>query len=318
MQNKLSSGAHIAVVDCMAVKPGETVLIVADELTQAVGRALWTEAVKAKAEVIYMEMVPRKNDGTEPPPAIAAAMLEADVILAPTSRSISHTNARKRATEKGARVVTLPGITEDIVQRALNADYHKIAQLSKRFAELLNKGSEVHLTTDAGTDLTLSIAGRCAYADTGINHNPGEFGNLPAGEAYIAPVESTAQGKVVIDGAMCGLGVLETPITLLIEDGYVTEIQGGREAERLNEVLSEYGDSARHIAELGIGTNDKAILTGKVIEDEKVLGTVHLALGNNFGFGGNLKVPLHLDGILQNPTLVIDGQTILQHGKSLL
>lgn len=318
MQKELCSGAHIAVVDCMAVKPGETVLIVADELTQTIGKALWAEAVKAKAEVIYMEMIPRKNDGTEPPAAIAAAMLEADVVLAPTSRSISHTNARKCATEKGARVVTLPGITEDIVQRALNADYNKIAQLSKLFANLLNLGSDVHLTTAAGTDLTLSITGRTAYADTGINHKPGDFGNLPAGEAYIAPVEGTAQGKIVIDGAMCGIGVLENPITLVVKDGYVTEIQGGQEAERLEDMLSEYGQLGRNIAELGIGTNDKAILTGKVIEDEKVLGTVHLALGNNFGFGGKVQVPLHLDGIIRNPTLVIDGQTILKQGKSLI
>lgn len=318
MTKHLEKSAEIAIRQCMAVKPGETVLVVADEPTRNVGRALWEKAVEAGAEALYMEMTPRKNDGTEPPAAVAAAMLQADVILGATSRSISHTQARKEASKKGARIATLPGITEDIMQRTLSADYQTIAAISEKFADLLTKGKTAHITTPAGTDLTLSIEGREGHPDTGINHASGDFSNLPAGEAYIAPVEETAEGVVVIDGAMAGIGVLETPIKLTVEKGYVTQIEGGRETQKLEDMLADCGKLARNIAELGIGTNDQAILSGRVLEDEKVKGTVHIAIGNNFGFGGQVQVPIHLDGILLNPTLSIDGQVVIKDGKHLI
>ena len=318
MTKQLEKSAEIAINQCMAVKQGETVLVVADEPTRNVGRALWEKAVEAGAEAIYMEMTPRRNDGVEPPPAIAAAMLEADVILGATSRSISHTQARKAANKKGARIATLPGITEDIMQRTLNADYHKIARLSEQFAQILTDGRQARITTPAGTDLTLSLEGRIGHPDTGINHQPGDFSNLPAGEAYIAPLEESAEGILVIDGAMAGIGVLEAPIRLTVEKGYVSKIEGGRETERLEAMLSDYGKQARSIAELGIGTNDQAVLSGRVLEDEKVMGTVHLALGNNFSFGGTVQVPIHLDGILLNPTLEIDGKVVIKDGKHMI
>ncbi len=318
MTANLGKSADIAIRQCMAVKPGETVLVVTDMPTRSVGQALWEKAVEAGAEALYMEMVPRKNDGAEPPAAIAAAMLQADVVLGATSRSFSHTQARKAASKKGVRMATLPGITEDIMQRTLNADYERIATVSTLFAGLLSKGSHIHISTPAGTDLTLSIAGRDGHPDTGINHEASDFSNLPAGEAYIAPVEGTTEGVFVIDGAMAGIGVLETPIKLTVEKGYVSKIEGGQEGQKLEATLNEYGKEARNIAELGIGTNDQAILSGRVLEDEKVMGTVHIALGNNVGFGGTCQVPLHLDGILLNPTLTIDGQVVIKDGKHVI
>ncbi len=315
---QLEQSAEIAIQQCMAVKAGETVLVVADEPTRNVGRALWEKAVEAGAEALYMEMTPRKNDGVEPPPAVAAAMLHADVILGATSRSISHTQARKAANKNGARIATLPGITEDIMQRTLCADYRTIAKLTEKFAQILTAGKTAHVTTPAGTDIRLSIDGRKGKPDTGINHTAGDFSNLPAGEAYIAPLEETAEGVLVIDGAMAGIGVLEAPIKLTVEKGYVTKIEGGRETEKLEAMLADYGKLARNIGELGIGTNDQAVLSGRVLEDEKVKGTVHFALGNNVGFGGKVQVPLHLDGILLNPTLTIDGQVIIKDGKHLV
>jgi leucyl aminopeptidase (aminopeptidase T) len=318
MIEHLEKSAQIAISQCMNVKPGETVLVVADEPTRNVGRALWKQAVEAGAEAFYMEMTPRKNDGVEPPSAIAAAMLHADVILGATSRSFSHTQARKAANKNGARIATLPGITEDIMQRTLSADYNNIARLSEKFAQILSNGKVAHVSTAAGTDITLSIEGREGNPDTGINHSAGDFSNLPAGEAYIAPVEETAQGVIVIDGAMAGIGVLEAPIKLTVEKGYVVKIEGGRETEKLEAMLGDYGKMACNIAELGIGTNDQAILSGRVLEDEKVKGTVHFALGNNFGFGGKVQVPIHLDGIVLNPTLTIDGQVVIKDGKHVV
>lgn len=314
----LSTAARIAVTECMGVKKDESVLIVADEPTALVARALWQAAIDAGAEAVYMEMTPRLNDGVEPPDTIAEAMVFADVVLAATSRSLSHTDARKEASKAGARIASLPGITADIMQRTLKADYRQIAAVSEKFAEALTLGREARLTTPAGTDLTLSLVSRDGHPDTGINHMPGAFSNLPAGEAYIAPLEGTTEGILVIDGAMSGVGVVEQPIRMVVEKGFVIKIEGGAEAAKLDELLAAYGKLAYNIAELGIGTNDQATLIGNVLEDEKVKGTVHIAVGNNTGFGGTVQVPVHLDGILTKPTLVIDGKVVIRDGEHLL
>jgi leucyl aminopeptidase (aminopeptidase T) len=317
MNKNLEESADIAIRQCMAVKSGEVVLVVTDEPIRDIGRVLWKKAVECGAEAIYVEMTPRKNNGIELPPAIAAAMLHVDVVLGATSRSFSHTLARKAANKNGARIATLPGITEDIMQRTLNADYQTIASISKKFASVLTEGKIVHLSTPAGTNITLSIEGREGYPDTGILHDAGDFGNLPAGEAYIAPKEGTADGVIVVDGSMGSIGILQKPIKLTVEKGYVTKIEGEEDAEKLKFILDKYDKEARNIAELGIGTNPQASLSGRVLEDEKVMGTIHLAIGSNIGFGGLVQVPIHLDGILLKPTLIIDEQVIIKDGKCL-
>ena len=317
MPNNLEDAAKIAIKQCMAVKKNENVLIIVDKANCPIGQSLFDEAIKVGAEVVMMEMTPRKNDGNEPPFLVAEAMKNADVILIPTSKSLSHTNARMEASENGARIATLPGITEDMMTRTLCADYKKIAKTSQKIADVLDKGKMARLTTPAGTDLTMNIEGRIAEADTGINDFVGAFSNLPAGEAYVSPKEGTSHGILVIDGAMGGVGILSEPIKMTVKNGMVTDIEGNDQAKKLEKLLSSHGKEAFNIAELGVGTNDKAIITGKILEDEKVLGTVHVALGNNVGFGGKISVPIHLDGILMKPTLEVDGKIIIKDGIHL-
>nr|NIN00593.1 aminopeptidase [candidate division Zixibacteria bacterium] len=158
-----------------------------------------------------------------------------------------------------------------------------------------------------------SIEGRECHADTGLVHNPGDFSNLPAGEAYIAPVEGTADGIIVVDGAM--VGKVKRPVRIVVKDGYATQITGDKSAEELEEILEPFGQPGRNVAELGIGTNDKAKIVGSVLEDEKVMGTVHMALGDNKSMGGNVSVQSHLDGILLRPTLWIDDRIIMENGQ---
>ena len=219
-------------------------------------------------------------------------------LFAPTSKSLSHTRARREANQNGTGGATLPGITEETMQRTLVANYWKIRERSIKYAEILNEGKRIRLITDAGTNITLSIEGRRACADTGIYTEPGSFGNLPAGEAYIAPVEGTTEGIIVIDGSMAGVGVLDEPIILRVEKGYVSEISGGKSTNILENILNKYGKETKNIVELGIGTNDQAIITGFTLEDEKVMGTVHIAVGDNSSFGGKIEVNSHLDGII--------------------
>jgi leucyl aminopeptidase (aminopeptidase T) len=314
----MQRAASVAIKQCMKVKKSETVLVITDEPCRQVGVALWSEARKAAKEAFLVEMTPRKTNGAEPPPAIAQLMASADVVFAPTSKSLTHTDARRKACAKGARIATLPGITEDSMTRTLSADYQKIAVLTKKLVRLMTKGKTAHITTPTGTDLTMDISTRAAHEDTGLTHKRGEYTNLPAGESYLAPLEGKTEGMLVIDGSMAGIGLLQRPLILEVTKGYVTKISGGPQAALLKKITKPLGKPALNIAELGVGTNYKAKVTGLVLEDEKVLGTVHVAIGDNASMGGKVHVESHLDGVLLSPTLVIDGKVILDKGRMLI
>ncbi|GAW90867.1 aminopeptidase [Calderihabitans maritimus] len=316
--DQLRKAAEITLRDCMGVREGEKVLIVIDEVTRSIGLKLFERAKELRTEAMLVEMVSRKTHGEEPPVAVAEAMKRVQVVVAATSKSLSHTQARQEANRAGARIASMPGITPDIMARTLNADYREIERASLKFASYLTQASTARITTAAGTDLVIGLEGREGKPDTGIYHEPGSFGNLPAGEAYIAPVEGTARGKLVVDGSMAGIGRLSQPLEMRVEEGKVVEVKGGPEAELLRQMLEMHGEPAYNIAELGLGLNGRAILSGVVLEDEKVLGTVHVALGDNSTIGGRVQVPSHLDGVILKPTVELDGEIILREGKFVL
>jgi leucyl aminopeptidase (aminopeptidase T) len=244
-------------------------------------------------------------------------MATVNAVLAVTSKSITHTAARRAATAAGARVATMPGITSDCLVRTMNADYHAIADRTRRVADLLTRARVARLTTRLGTDITLPIAGISAIASTGLILEPGDWGNLPSGEAYLRPEEGKSEGVVVIDGALAGLGTVAEPVRVTVRGGAATAVAGGDAAERFAAQLDYVGRPARTVAELGVGTNDRATLTGKILEDEKILGTVHVAFGNNASMGGSVDIPFHVDGIILKPTLTLDGEPLLIDGKPL-
>ncbi|MGH7496944.1 MAG: aminopeptidase [bacterium] len=313
----LENAARIALVDCMALQPGETVMILTDENKRTIGVTLWQAAKGLNAEAILVEMTPRARNGEEPPAPVAAMMALSSVVLCPTSKSVTHTAARREAIARGARIATLPGVTEDMMIRCLSADYRAIAERSIRLSGELQKAKEVHVTSPAGTDIVMQRGDRYPKPDTGLYHHPGDSGNLPAGETFFAPVEGTAQGTIVFEAAVAGIGKIKRPIHLVVRDGLAVEITGGPEARQLNALVEAVGTFGRNIAELGIGTNDKAKITGLILEDEKVMGTVHIALGDNKSMGGNVAVSSHLDGLILEPTVRIDGRIIMEAGKLL-
>jgi leucyl aminopeptidase (aminopeptidase T) len=267
---------------------------------------------------MLVEMTPRARNGEEPPAPIAAMMATSSVVLCPTTKSVTHTEARRQACTRGARIATLPGITEDMMIRCLNADYKTIAERSTRLSQVLQSGNEIRVTNPSGTDVTMKRGDRYPKPDTGLYHHPGNSGNLPAGETFFAPLEGTAQGKIVFEAAMAGIGKLSHPIHLVVREGMAVEITGGPEADKLNELVDAVGPAGRNIAELGIGTNDNARITGLILEDEKVMGTVHIALGDNKSMGGNVAVPSHLDGLILQPTVYLDGRMIMEAGTLLV
>lgn len=313
----LATAVQTVLVDCLGVKSDETVLVLTDPAKRPIAEALVERARGLGAEALLVEMAERATHGTEPPDAVKAAMLDCNVVIAPTSKSVSHTDARRAASSNGARIATMPDVTEDMLIRTMSADYGRVERRSVIVADLLTRGSGVHVTTEAGTDVTFSIEGREGIADTGDLSARGAFGNLPAGEGFIGPVEGTTNGRIVFDGSIWPVGLLTEPLTVDIEDGYAVNLEG-LVAEQFRSVLEPYGRDAFAVAELGIGTNDAATLVGNVLEDEKILGTVHVAFGDNHTFGGVIRVPSHQDGVVMNPIVTIDGTVILEGGRLLV
>ncbi|MBN8546616.1 MAG: aminopeptidase [Ignavibacteria bacterium] len=312
----LQKACDIAIRDCMGAKAGETVLVVSDTEKHEIAYELYLSAIRLGHKAVYSEMQPLEVNGQEPPAAIADLMKQFDVVLCPTLRSLTHTQARRDASATGARVATFPGITKDVMIRGLNADYKRIAERSLNLKAVLDKGKHVRVTSTKGTDISFSIDGRDAHASKGLFHAKGESGNLPTGETFLAPVEGTAEGVFIVDGSFAGVGLMkEMDIKLTVKSGFVTSVEGGENAKQLSEILAKVGGDAYNIAEFGIGTNDSAQLSGLILEDEKVMGTIHIAVGDNMGFGGKVKVPLHLDGVVKDPDVYLDGELIMKQGK---
>lgn len=315
MKLSLKRGCQVVLKDCLDVKSGEKVLIVTDDAKLKIGSALYEEAKNLGAEAMLMVMEPRKVSGEEPPAPIAKAMEEADVVVCPTVSSLTHTNARINAAKRGVRIATMPGITEEMfTQGAITADYKEVETLTLRLTDLLSQAENVRLVKD-GLTLTMSLKGRKGVASTGVYKSQGMSGNLPSGEAYIAPLEGTAQGEMIIDGSMVGVGKLAVPLYVKVVDGQLTEIKG-QDADKIQILLANERNAS--LGELGIGTNKKAILCGIILEDEKVYGTVHIAFGTNTSFGGQVKADCHMDGVILKPDLYLDGVLIMKQGEFLV
>ncbi len=303
----------------LGLKEYETVLIITDEKMRKIGRAFFKAARELGNEAVYAEMVSRSIDGEEPPKIISDAMKKADVIVLVTRRSLSHTKARRDANKKGARIASMPGVTEGMLERNYYADYRKIRKRTKAIAQYLNNAKNVRIQTDAGTNISMSLEGRGhGNIFSGLYRRKGIRGNVPAGEARLAPVEKTAEGVFVVDASMAGIGKVRSPITITVEKGYATKIEGKKDAEKLKRMLQGKPKAAYNIGELGIGTNDKAEISGRVLEDEKVLGTAHLALGDSTSFGGKVKTSTHLDGVFMDPTIWVDEKMVMDKGKLLV
>jgi leucyl aminopeptidase (aminopeptidase T) len=262
-----------------------------------------------------VEIKQREINSEEPPTQIAELMKMVDVVVCPTAKSLTHTDARRNASKAGVRVATMPGITIETMVRCLSADAHKVVELSLRVKSLLENASEIRVVTEKGTDIVMPMKGRNVIESTGVLLNKGDSGNLPSGEVYLAPWEGKTNGKVVIDGSLAGIGMLSEPITIEVKDGFAESIVGGPEAQKFIKMIDSVGRDARAVAEFGIGTNYKAELCGMILEDEKVYGTIHIAFGNNVSMGGNINVKSHIDGLVIEPDVYADDVLIMQKGK---
>src|SRR3954470_20224741 len=312
---ELDTAVRAIVRDSLGVAAGERLLVVCDPTTRELGALLRDEGERAGADAVLALMAEREGNGEDPAAPITAAMAASDVILAPTAKSISHSEARRRATDAGARIATLPGVTEEMLARVMGVDMDELERVTHAIAERLDAASEARITCPNGSDLTLSLDGREGIADDGRLNAPRAFGNLPAGEGFIAPLEDRAEGKLVVDGSIADIGLLDEPVELTIAGGRITGTTGDA-GRRLYDTLSEH--DGENVAELGVGANDRATITGNVLEDEKVLGTLHVAFGASAGFGGVVTVRVHIDCVVLKPELALDGEPLLSGGRLLV
>ena len=291
---------------------GESVLVVTDAVRQSIGEA-FAESARELTPAVDIDVIPvGERNGAEPPRRTGLKMAAADVALLVTEQSLSWTNARRTATDGGTRVASMPRLDESILCRTLTIDYEAVRDRVNRVCDELDRTARVQVTTPSGTDLALSIEGRLAHGRKGgIYREPGQWGNLPCGEAFVAPVEGSAQGVYVVDASHGGVGRLAEPIRISVEDGRAVRIEGSSEAARLRSLLESVGDSeAYNLAEFGIGCNHAARICGITLEDEKVLGTCHLALGRNDLFGGAVRTSVHVDGVLTRATVLLDDEKL--------
>ncbi|RLM90048.1 aminopeptidase [Haloarcula sp. Atlit-7R] len=308
---ELRQAAETAVQKCLKLKSTESCLVVTDEVCQSVGEAIYEAAEAVTEESSIIRYSPGNQFSEEPPSSVAAAMKEADVVFAPTANSLSHTQARSSATSAGARVATLPTITEEVFITGLAADYSKIAEECERIYSQVSGAKTITVTTKKGTDITFKPGNRSWFQDTGIVESGGEMTNLPAGEVFMSP--ETADGTFVVDGTMRPHGLLDSnhQIQIDVEDGYVTNISDKDLENEVQAAAESVGDAAYNLAELGIGTNTGVTeLVGSVLLDEKAANTVHIAIGDDHAIGGDTSAPIHLDGVIREPTVYADGEVV--------
>jgi leucyl aminopeptidase (aminopeptidase T) len=305
-------------LECMALRKGESCLVVCDTGRKGIGTSFCEAAkqITSRANLFVVQMPGPEGWQPDTLSKLEKEMANPEVILLLTGVSLSHTDARRRAVKRGARLASMPGITADMLQRAAGADYGAISKRSERLKAILTDAETISVETELGTAINFSVRGMQGHMEDGLYNRAGTWGNMPAGEACIGPKEGSAKGVIVVDCSMSTIGLLEKPLMIRVEGGRAVEIKG-KQATALLERLSPFGHPAFTVAEFAMGTNEWAQLGGVVLEDEKVFGTAHFALGNNISFGGTTDVPIHLDGVLRAPTVTVDGRRIMERGKLL-
>jgi 2,5-dihydroxypyridine 5,6-dioxygenase len=319
-RDQMMKGARKLVSVSTDVQPGENVLIVADAPLQSIAEVLVAAVLERGAEPVVAVIRQRGTDAAEPPPSVAAAMKSSQVIFSAVSISITHTQAMKDALAAGARAVALTAFTEGMLASGgIDADFVRIREDTKAVGERLSRAKLARITSGSGTDLTFSVEMRRVNVMPGIV-GPGQLSPVPNAEVNVSPVEGTANGTLVVDASIpyLGIGLLKEPIRFTVRDGMITDIQGGdpAQAETLRSAWQQQADpNVYNIAEMGIGMNPMCRFLGLMLEDEGVLGSIHIGTGTNITLGGNVKARSHYDLIMSAPTLILDGEVLIQDGQ---
>lgn len=317
---KVIEGADILINVCGRLRPRERIAIVCDTGTRQLGEILAERASRVTSAVHLVEVPPFDMHGQEPPADAAEQMRLSDLCLGITSKSMVHTTARKEAAKRGTRYLSLPDYSLALLaHEALRADFEARGAIGSRIAGAFTRGSEVRVQTPAGTDVTMRIDGRVGASTPGYVLGPGEMSSPPDIECYVSPIEDSARGVVVVDGSIPypTLGMLEHPVTLHVANGRVVQVKAAdaRLAAEVERVFASAGSEKAYVlAECGVGLNDLAKISGIMLTDEGAAGTMHFGFGSNFSIGGVNEVAFHLDVVMREPTLRVDGAIVIADG----
>ncbi len=304
-------------------REGDRILIVIDEGVEAEVAEIIAAAAEnsgADHDVINTAAAPAPN--AEPVAEVAAAILEHDLSLLATSVPIAHTAAVRAGVAGGGRFLVMDGVSPDMLAAgAAAADYERVREIGLALEARWNAAEHVRVSSALGTEFEADISGRESWRWDGYAFAADWFEltgcAFPDGEVGIAPLEGSANGKVVWDASVHSLGLLEEPVSLTVVDGWITAIEGGAQADELARRIEALEDRNSYYcpAEIAIGINEAARITGSLREDKKALGTVHIASGTNLDLGGTIEAKSHIDGLIRTPSLWMDGEPIVEQGK---
>ncbi|MDA8531092.1 aminopeptidase [Candidatus Poseidonia alphae] len=326
--DELMEKSAVTVVDiCMDLRRGENILIVCDSTTTGIGQALHNAASKRSDRVLLVVMPKGRHHGEEPPAPVVNLMRQQQVVIAPTRYSLTHTRAVRQAIKDGARVATMPGMTNEMfTSGGMSADFALIKKNMGEMAPVLRRKRIVNVKSEAGTNVTFEVNWReWKLDDNGICNRPRMLTNLPAGKIFTLPREGTMNGTIVIDGSWDS-ALVDEPIVLQIEDGLVVDVKGGTAAAQIRQAFGEAAKRLRSkeqenvwtVAEFGFGMNPEARLIGSVLEDEKRLGTAYFSIGDNTTLGGASAVGIHVSGVMNSPSIWLDETELVKEGQFLL
>jgi hypothetical protein len=336
LASRTSNHAIRILNQCLNAKKEDSIVIITDRsppgrnIPSILGGGYYLAAKKLGLEpVLAMQSPKSKGDHAEEHVIRHLDKLNEGSIILLTSNYIGKMKKlgksfRKFAKKRNQRFLSFSGLgnlenrmLKDVIH-AIDVDYNKLQKNQAEVKEMLDKGNNVHIKTKAGSDFYVKIKGKESISNDG-NYVEKAGGNIPAGEVYIAPRRRKVEGRIVIDGSsktVNGTVLIKNPITLEIDNGDISDIKGGREARALEKSIkwaeenSKYPWGVRRISELGIGMNPNARIMGATKVDEKALGTCHTAIGSNHWFGGTVYSIIHLDQVLRNPQIEIDGKPL--------
>lgn len=308
----MEEGARLVLTTSAGLRPGEKVLVVTDEATRALGAAFFEAAAGLGADPVLLVISPRTADGEEPPEPVGTAMEASDLVLLVTGHSLTHTHARRAANRAGARLISIPGATEDMLQEGgLAADWTQIHEVVRRVGRRLRGAEEIRLTSASGADIRFTVAGReWILEDTGLCSRKGAFTTLPAGELFVAPVEGSAEGRLVAD-IYLEEPLLE-PATVTLKQGHAVRILGAAKAVH---AMNRGGRDGRALGRFGFGLNPRARVTGPHLEAEKALGSAHLGFGDNLVIGGKIHCGVRVECIISEVGIEVDGAAVIEKGQ---
>lgn len=314
------AGAMHLLSEAGTARRTDKVLLILDDNTREIAENFEIAANELGLLLTKASMPIGKNHGEEPTRDVATQMKSSSLVVALTTFSLAHSNARQEASASGTRFLSLPQYSASLLAHTMvKVDYRALSSRVKRVSDAFTIGNVVHITSAAGTDLTISIAGRSGNYCPAFVENPGDLGSPPDIEANVSPVETGANGIAVVDGSIThpSIGLLENIVEIEFVEGIAINFSTSDQKveEKLSVLFQNESPKRRVLAEVGIGLNPFAELTGAMLSDEGTLGTAHLGLGSNFYVGGKNLVDFHLDFVLRDVSLTVDEVEILKFGK---